>query len=168
MRSTRWFWFFQSVWLAAEADAVFGSSAHAAPWLRLCTGQCRPRNPRRRGAERYRSPKNEGPLAAAPFFPDRASPSTAASALPCTAQGRRHHDQVRNLRHALGKKKHESGHPAAALAVSVVFADGRLSSPSVSSAQSVQINLRSEEVGREGSDHLLGSGALFGLRQLQR
>jgi hypothetical protein len=35
-------------------------------------------------------------------------------------------------------------------------------------AQSVQINLRSEEVGREGSDHLLGSGAPFGFRQLQR
>ena len=35
-------------------------------------------------------------------------------------------------------------------------------------AQSVQINLRSEEVGREAPDHLLGSGSLFGLRQLQR
>jgi hypothetical protein len=33
---------------------------------------------------------------------------------------------------------------------------------------SVQINLRSEEVGREAPDHLLGSGSLFGLRQLQR
>jgi hypothetical protein len=35
-------------------------------------------------------------------------------------------------------------------------------------APSVQINLRSEEVGGEAPDHLLGSGALFGLRQLQR
>jgi hypothetical protein len=35
-------------------------------------------------------------------------------------------------------------------------------------AQSVQINLRSEEVGREAPNHLLGSGALFGLSQLQR